>query len=120
MQSGRRTVDGCRKVIPMRTYVRWEADGGAVVGVAGKFDTPDVEQLSAVTERCLDSRGEVTLDFHGAEVLSDCAIARLATELKRAHGRVSLTGLSEHHHRLLQYMGIEAPRVGHASAEDNT
>jgi anti-anti-sigma regulatory factor len=104
----------------MRTHVRWGADGGAVVGIAGKFDTPDVEQLSAVTQRCLESRGAVTLDFHGAEVLSDCAIARLAHELERAHGHVSLMGLSEHHHRLLQYMGAEAPRAGHAGAEDNT
>ncbi len=104
----------------MTTHVRWGADGGAVVGITGKFDTPDVEQLSAVTERCLGSRGTVTLDFHEAEVLGDCAIARLAHELERAGGRVSLMGLSEHHHRLLQYMGAEAPRAVNAGGGDDT
>ncbi len=54
------------------------------------------------------------LDFHEVEVLDDCAIAKLASELhRREAGHVVLVGLSEHHHRLLRYVGAEAAGIAH-------
>jgi anti-anti-sigma regulatory factor len=104
-------------VIAMRTRMRRD-DGGAVINVAGTFDTTDVNELGMLAGS-LYSVGNVVLDFHDVEVLSDCAIAKLAIELhRREPGHVTLVGLSEHHHRLLQYVGAEAAAT-HRDPEAN-
>jgi anti-anti-sigma regulatory factor len=95
-------------------------DGGAVIDIAGTFDTTDVDALGMLA-RSLYSTGTVVLDFHDVEVLSDCAIAKLAIELHRQEpGHVTLVGLSEHHHRLLRYVGAEAAETGHRDPEAST
>jgi hypothetical protein len=68
-------------VIAMRTHVHRD-DGGAVITIAGTFDTTDVDELGMVA-RSLYPTGTVVLDFHEVEVLSDCAIAKLASELQQ-------------------------------------
>lgn len=85
----------------MRTRVRRD-DGGAVISIAGTFDTTDVDELGMLA-RSLHSIGTIVLDFHEVEVLTDRAIANLASELRHEErGHVVLVGLSEHHHRLLR------------------
>jgi anti-anti-sigma regulatory factor len=96
----------------MRTHVR-RSEGGAVIGVTGTFDTTDVGELRTLA-RSLCSTLTVVIDFHEVGLLDDCAIAKLALELHcEPRGTVVLVGLSEHHHRLLQYVGEEAPGAAH-------
>jgi hypothetical protein len=95
----------------MRTHVR-RNEGGAVIDITGTFDPADVGELRTLA-RSLCSACSVVLDFHEG-VLDDCAIAKLALELHgEMRGSVVLVGLSEHHHRLLQYVGEEAPGTAH-------
>lgn len=106
MQQANPTVSTSNEslVIAMRTHVHRD-DGGAVITIAGTFDTTDVDELGMVA-RSLYPTGTVVLDFHEVEVLSDCAIAKLASELQQQEsGHVVLVGMSEHHHRLLRYVG---------------
>ena len=110
----RRLDPGRLEVAPvaMRTHVL-RNEGGAVIGITGTFDPADVGELRTLA-RSLCSACSVVLDFHEVDVLDDCAIAKLALELHREiRGSVVLVGLSEHHHRLLQYVGEEAPGAAH-------
>jgi anti-anti-sigma regulatory factor len=84
-----------------------------VIGLAGTFHQADVGELT-ILARSLSSTREVVLDFHEVEVIDDGALAELATELRRqARGHVVLVGLSEHHHRLLQYLREETSPNAH-------
>lgn len=95
------------QVVAMRARVSRD-DGGALISIAGTFGLADVEEL-AVLAGGLCSRVRVVLDFRRADAIDDCAIAKLASELHGQRGQIVLVGLSEHHHRLLQYVGEEAP-----------
>jgi anti-anti-sigma regulatory factor len=90
-------------VIAMRTHVHRD-DGGAVITIAGTFDTTDVDELGMVA-RSLYPTGTVVLDFHEVEVLSDCASRSSRASCSNKSGHVVLVGMSEHHHRLLRYVG---------------
>lgn len=101
----------------MRTRVRRD-DDGAVISIAGTFDRTDVGELGLLARSLCSTSSNLVLDFHEVEELDDCAIARLASELHRQErGHVVLVGLSEHHHRLLQYVGEEAPEIAHRHPE---
>ena len=76
---------------------------GTVVEVHGAFDAAESERLRAVL-RGIALEQPVTLDFHDVRRFDDAAVARLARDVAERH--VALTGLSEHHHRLLRYMGL--------------
>jgi hypothetical protein len=56
----------------------------------------------------------VAIDFHLVRLFDDFAVARLAPEIADRPGHVTLIGLSEHHHRLLRYVGSDqASRLVH-------
>ena len=87
----------------METTIRRLGSSAAVVSVCGSFDVRDAERLCAMAE-ALGSE-QVTLDFYRARPVHDSAIARLGHDLCGSAGRFALSGLSEHHRRLLRYMG---------------
>ena len=80
-----------------------QADRGTIVEVVGAFDAAEADRLRTVL-RALGEDHPVTLDFHRVRRFDDAAVARLADEVTQHH--VALLGLSEHHHRLLRYMGV--------------
>ncbi len=97
----------------MQTFITRPPSGGAVVRVEGSFDTPDAEPLCSIAS-ALDACGQVTLDFHEARAVTDCAVARLARGLVEAQLHATLVGLTDHQHRLLKY--IVPGRASHGSA----
>jgi hypothetical protein len=100
----------------MLTSIRRPPTGGAVVAVEGSFDAADADQLGSIAS-ALDAGGSVTLDFHEVRSASDMAIVRLARGILEAPGHVSMVGLSEHHHRLLNYVGLEPAHIKHGDLE---
>jgi anti-anti-sigma regulatory factor len=74
----------------------------ALVVLRGTFDTNAVEKLHE-TLLGIDPHSHLTLDFREVRLFHDTAVARLAKEL--AGRRVTLLGLSDHHHRLMRYFG---------------
>jgi anti-anti-sigma regulatory factor len=101
---------------PMLTSIRRPPSGGAVVSVEGSFDAADADQLGSIAF-ALDADGPVTLDFHEVQSAGDMAVVRLARGILEASGHVSMVGLSEHHHRLLTYIGLEPLHIKHDDVE---
>ena len=87
-----------------------------MVAVEGSFDTADADQLRSIVS-VLEAGGLVTLDFHEVRSASDTALARLARGLLEAPGHVSMVGLSEHHHRLLSYIGLEPAHIKRSNVD---
>jgi anti-anti-sigma regulatory factor len=88
-----------------------QSRSGLVLVVHGSFDrqqdTRDVE--AAVAE--LGPGAPVTIDLHDVRVCDDAAVAKLASDLSAdLAASVELVGLSEHHWRLLRYLGIGPTR----------
>jgi anti-anti-sigma regulatory factor len=87
-----------------------QSRSGLVLVVHGAFDrqgTQDVE--AAVAE--LGPGARVTIDLHDVRVCDDAAVAQLARDLSEdLAASVELVGLSEHHWRLLRYLGIGPTR----------
>ena len=81
-----------------------------MVAVEGSFDAADADHLRTIVS-ALEAGGLVTLDFHEVRSASDTAIAGLASGLLEAPGHVSMVGLSEHHHRVLRYIGLEPAHI---------
>ncbi len=78
---------------------------GTVVVVHGTFDASDARRLHDVLAELAPS-SRVRVDFHEVRLFDDSAVARLSRDLTGPYGaNVELVGLSEHHHRLLRYMG---------------
>jgi len=77
--------------------------GGAEIGVAGDFGETDADRLLAMAV-AVDANGPVTLDFRDARSVDDRALLKL---VQSYGGRLTIVNLSEHHHRLLQYIGLE-------------
>jgi anti-anti-sigma regulatory factor len=96
--------------VTVLTFIRRSRSGGDVIAIEGSFDIADADRLRSIID-ALNSTGPVTLDFHGVRSASDMAIAQLARGLVEASRRVSLAGLSEHHHRLLGYLGAATANV---------
>jgi hypothetical protein len=103
-------------VSPVLTSIRRPLSGGAVVGVEGSFDAADADQLRSIAS-ALEAAGPVTLDFHNVRSASDTAVVRLARRILEAPGHVSMVGLSEHHHRLLSYIGLEPAHIKRGDVE---
>ena len=101
---------------PMLTFIRRPPSGGAVVAVEGSFDAADADQLRSIAS-ALEAGGLVTLDFHEVRSASDIAVAQLARGLLEAPGHVSMVGLSEHHHRVLRYIGLEPAHIKRGDAD---
>jgi hypothetical protein len=100
----------------MLTSITRPPSGGAVVAVEGSFDSADVDCLRSIVS-ALETGGLVTLDFHEVRSASDTALARLARGLLEVPGHVSMVGLSEHHHRLLTYIGLEPAHIKRDDAD---
>jgi hypothetical protein len=82
---------------------------GTLLVLRGPFDDAEVEKLHEVL-RAIEPGSHLTLDFREVRLFHDTAVARLAKEL--AGRRVSLLGLSDHHHRLMRYFDIPPPGGG--------
>jgi hypothetical protein len=75
-----------------------------VLVVHGSFDR---QGLTAI-DRAIAGLGpgaRVRIDLHEARACDDAAVAMLARELQGKRD-VEVVGLSDHHHRLLRYMGV--------------
>jgi hypothetical protein len=74
----------------------------------GSFDAAEAHRLHELLSD-LAPRGPVHVDFHEVRLFDDYAVALLSRDLTTSYApNVSLGGLSEHHHRLLRYMGSSA------------
>ncbi len=74
-----------------------------VLVLHGSFDEKEADRLhDALLE--IDPDRPVTIDFHDVRLFHDTAVARLPRELAGRHA--TLLGLSEHHYRLLRYVGL--------------
>jgi hypothetical protein len=79
--------------------------GETVLVVHGTFNRQDLAALErAIAEAGRGAR--VRVDLHEARNCDDAAIAMLARGLQGSAGDVEVVGLSDHHHRLLRYMGV--------------
>ena len=83
-----------------------EEGRGTVLALNGAFGPVEQERLNSVL-RELDPGQPVTIDFREVRLFHDLAVARLARDVRDLHRCVSLVGLSEHHHRLLRYIGLK-------------
>ncbi|HEY6002504.1 MAG TPA: STAS domain-containing protein [Anaeromyxobacter sp.] len=100
--------------------------GDAVFSITGVFEPIAAMRFHArVAELPLDAL--VVLDFSHAREVSDLALGVLAAAIAASpHPRIVLRGLTHHHERMLQYLGIDAlvlerrdrdDRSGEAAAE---
>jgi anti-anti-sigma regulatory factor len=84
---------------------RRQQRGETVLQLHGSFDAQDARELHEVLQ-AVDRDAHVTVDFREVRLFHDYAVAMLARDVSRAPN-VALLGLSEHHHRLLRYLGID-------------
>ena len=82
--------------------------GETVLTLHGSFAPCDADELRDLL-RDLDRDAHVTIDFHEVRSCHDAAVAKFARELDGA--RVTVRGLSEHHLRLLRYLGFARQRA---------
>jgi hypothetical protein len=82
--------------------------GDAVIWIAGTFDAIAAMRLGATLAE-LTPEGAAVLDFSRAQEVTDLALGVLATAISESrHPRLVLRGLTHHHERMLQYLGIDA------------
>jgi hypothetical protein len=87
-----------------------QSRGRVVLVVHGSFDRQDTRDVEAAVEG-LGPGARVTVDLRDARVCDDAALAELARDLTGGLALdVELLGLSDHHRRILRYLGIRAPR----------
>ena len=91
--------------------------GGAVVHLEGMLDAGEADRLAAVIVG-LAGEEPVAVDLHDARAVQDHALVRLARALVVAAGRVRIMGISEHHCRLLRYVGLEGVHSVRRPADD--
>jgi anti-anti-sigma regulatory factor len=93
----------------MAIDVRAHRSGRTELVLHGSFDAGEAHRLHALLSD-LAPGGPVRVDFHEVRLFDDFAIALLSRDLSTAFAsNISLVGLSEHHHRLLRYMGSPPP-----------
>jgi hypothetical protein len=85
-----------------------ERRGETVLTLHGSFNPHDLEELRSLLAT-LGEAARVTIDFHDVGSAHDVAVAKLASELDDV--RLSIVGLSDHHRRLLRYMGASQSRL---------
>ncbi len=78
-----------------------------VIRMDGVFDVPAAQHLARELARA--GEGEVRIDLTQVREFHDFGVALLARELA-VHGKASVSGLRQHHLRLLRYLGIDAGR----------
>ena len=86
---------------------RHEQGRKTVLQVNESFGPREEERLNTVLQH-LDPERPITIDFREVRQFHDLAVARLARDIVALHRDVSLIGLSEHHHRLLRYIGLRS------------
>jgi len=91
--------------------------GGAVVRLEGLLDVGEADQLAELIVGLRDD-GPVAVDLHEARAVNDHALVRLARALAAAAGRCRIVGISEHHSRLLRYVGLEGVHSARRPPED--
>ncbi len=75
-----------------------------IIRMDGVFDVPAAQHLARELARA--GEGEVRIDLTHVREFHDFGVALLARELA-VHGKASVSGLRQHHLRLLRYLGIE-------------
>ena len=81
-----------------------QEDGGIIIVLRGSFDATEAHRLLDVLAR-LPASARVSVDFHEARLVDDCAFAMVAKQAIAEHApTVELVGLSGHLHRLLRYI----------------
>ncbi len=78
-----------------------------VLMVQGTFNVADADSLHDALHELAPEK-PVAVDFHQVRLFADFAVARLVQEIADRPGHVTLIGLSEHHHRLLRYVGAQS------------
>ncbi len=78
-----------------------------MLALNGSFGPAEEERLQAML-RTFDPERPITIDFREVRLFHDLAVARLARDIGELNRHVSLVGLSEHHHRLLRYIGLRS------------
>jgi hypothetical protein len=97
-------------IIALVTIDARQSQGRVVLVVHGSFDRQDTRDVEAAVEG-LGPGAQVTIDLRDARVCDDAAVAKLARDLTDDLALdVELLGLSDHHRRLLRYLGIPATR----------
>src|SRR5215208_4159776 len=76
-----------------------------IIRMDGVFDVPAAQRLAQ--ELADAGEGEIRIDFARVREFHDFGVALLARELASRDGP-SVSGLRQHHIRLLKYLGIEA------------
>ena len=88
-----------------RSVASIEEGGRRVIPVGGAFDAPRASALRSRLAEMSSGPG-VVLDFSHARDVSDVALVVLLRGLGELRARVWLWGLSQHHQRLLAYLGL--------------
>jgi hypothetical protein len=82
--------------------------GRTIIVLTGSFDATEAHRLLEVVAK-LPRSARVSVDFHEARLVDDCAFATLAGHLSPdREPYVELVGLSNHLHRLLRYIGSKS------------
>lgn len=92
-----------------RTITSLDEAGRRVILVGGVFDTPTASALRTCLAEMSAGTG-VLLDFSHARDVSDAALVVFLRGLGELRARVWVWGLSQHHQRLLAYVGLASGR----------
>jgi anti-anti-sigma regulatory factor len=87
----------------MTVYVQ-NGPEGTILVLEGTFDVAEADSLDDALHHVAPER-PVAIDFHQVRLFNDFAVARLAQVIADRPGHLTIVGLSEHHHRLLRYVG---------------
>jgi hypothetical protein len=82
-----------------------EAVVPTIIRMDGVFDVPAAQRLARELASVGDA--EIRIDLTRVREFHDFGVALLARELA-GRGRTSVSGLLQHHRRLLRYLGIDA------------
>ncbi len=92
----------------MTIEARPQRSGRTELVLHGSFDAAEARRLHDMLAD-LAPETQVRVDFHEVRLFDDFAVALLSRDLATAYAsNISLVGLSEHHHRLLRYMGTSS------------
>jgi anti-anti-sigma regulatory factor len=80
-----------------------------VISVGGAFDASTGSAL-CTRLAAMRSGTSVVLDFRHARDVNDVALAMLLRRIGELRARVWLWGLSQHHERVLRYLGLASGR----------
>lgn len=89
----------------MSIEARPQRSGRTDIVLHGSFGATEARRLHELLSD-LAPAAPVRVDFHGVRLFDDYAVALLSRDLSTEYAaNISLVGLSEHHYRLLRYMG---------------